>query len=423
MSQQLRIAVVAHGHPDFDVGGAEIAAYNLFTGYREQADVAEAVFLAGMRRPGQSATGLISARREHEFLWNREMHDWHLFRGLGRDEAGHRFRAWLELVNPDIVHAHHYAHLGIEMFELIRRTCPQTRIFLTLHEFQAICKNNGQMVKPGSGRLCSHESIEDCHRCYPDVSREDFWLRKNFIQRNFDWVDGFVAPSEFLRQRYIDWGIAPERITTIENGQIPVAPAPHREPGRDGLRNRFGYFGQLNPFKGIDVLLDALSIAHRQGEAPLHLEVHGANLDLQQPDFITRIEASRDALLPHGCLQWHGPYEPQDLHRRMRGVDWVVIPSIWWENSPMVIQEAFAHRRPVVVSDIGGMAEKAAGATEHTRVEPRNPLALAETMVKLASDPGIWEQNVKRIKPPITVAESAAAHLDWFGQIAARTVA
>ena len=42
----------------------------------------------------------------------------------------------------------------------------------------------------------------------------------------------------------------------------------------------------------------------------------------------------------------------------MAEIDWVVVPSIWWENSPLVIQEAFLHGRPVICSDIGGMAEK-----------------------------------------------------------------
>ena len=38
--------------------------------------------------------------------------------------------------------------------------------------------------------------------------------------------------------------------------------------------------------------------------------------------------------------------------------NYVVVPSIWWENSPVVIQEAYAARRPVICSGIGGMAEK-----------------------------------------------------------------
>ena len=42
----------------------------------------------------------------------------------------------------------------------------------------------------------------------------------------------------------------------------------------------------------------------------------------------------------------------------MRSVDWVIMPSVWWENSPIVIQEAFFHGRPIISSNIGGMAEK-----------------------------------------------------------------
>ena len=55
----------------------------------------------------------------------------------------------------------------------------------------------------------------------------------------------------------------------------------------------------------------------------------------------------------------------------MSSVDWVVVPSIWWENSPLVIQEAFMHGRPVICSDIGGMAEKVNDGVDglHFRVE------------------------------------------------------
>jgi hypothetical protein len=48
---------------------------------------------------------------------------------------------------------------------------------------------------------------------------EDFWLRKHYFQSHFELVDQFVSPSEFLRQRYIAWGLQPEQIVVIENGQ------------------------------------------------------------------------------------------------------------------------------------------------------------------------------------------------------------
>ena len=416
MTDRLRIAVIAHGHPDFSFGGAEIAAYNLFHAYRDNPAVEEAVFLGAIQRPGQHPSNLITPRRSGEYLWHRQMHDWMYFRGMDRVNAYHRFAEWLRMVRPDIVHVHHYGQLGIEMFRIIRKTCPRAGIFLTLHEFQAICMNNGQMVKMGSTRLCSRESLEDCHRCYPDVPREDFWLRKHYIQGHFSAIDGFVAPSDFLKRRYVDWGIRPDRITTIENGQISADPVEHRPAGRDEPRNRFGFFGQINPFKGVDILLQAVEIANEKSEVPVRLEVNGANLEMQTPQFRETVERLRDRLVDAGTVSWNGPYEPEAMPSRLRNVDWVVVPSIWWENSPMVIQEAYMHRRPVVASNIGGMAEKTASGTNETHVEPRNPIALADALVELANNPALWEENVKRIPDPMTSAESAAAHLDWFGQ-------
>src|SRR5207244_4345149 len=53
-----------------------------------------------------------------------------------------------------------------------------------------------------------------------------------------------------------------------------------------------------------------------------------------------------------------GRYSRDELSRLLSHIDWVVVPSVWWENSPLVIQDAFLHERPVICSNIGGMAEK-----------------------------------------------------------------
>ena len=75
------------------------------------------------------------------------------------------------------------------------------------------------MVKNGTKKLCYRESLEDCSNCFPERSPQDFWLRKHYIQKHFEYADAFVSPSEFLRQRYIAWGIPEEHIVVIENGQ------------------------------------------------------------------------------------------------------------------------------------------------------------------------------------------------------------
>ena len=68
MRDRLRVAVLVHGHPDFSLGGAEIAAYNLFKAYDAHPHVEEAVFLAGIQRPGEHPSNLITPRRPGEYL-------------------------------------------------------------------------------------------------------------------------------------------------------------------------------------------------------------------------------------------------------------------------------------------------------------------------------------------------------------------
>jgi glycosyltransferase involved in cell wall biosynthesis len=95
-------------------------------------------------------------------------------------------------------------------------------------------------------------------------------------------------------------------------------------------------------------------------------------------------------------------------------VDWVVVPSIWWENSPLVIQEAFAHRRPVICSNIGGMAEKDRWGRDGFHFQVNDPFELASLMVRLAADVDVWERFQKFIQRPLSVAEAAARHLELY---------
>jgi glycosyltransferase involved in cell wall biosynthesis len=404
----MRIAVISLGHPEFSAGGAETASYNLYQGYRDDPGVEEAVYLARIDRK-RPATGGIGWYRGNEYFWEQAMHDWKFLRGVARGAGARSLTNWLEFVRPDVVHAHHYAHMGLEMFRVIRNALPKAKIYLTLHEYMAICQNNGQMIKTGSTRLCRTSSLEACGQCFPEMSREDIWLRKNFIQNHFAVIDGFFAPSHFLKQRYVDWGLPADRITVVENAQIDHGAVAPRPIDAGKARNRFGYFGQVNRFKGVDVLLQALELATRKDDASLYLEVHGANLEAQPEDFQLKIATLRETLEARGVLQWVGAYEPEDLPRRMAQVDWVVMPSIWWENSPMIIQEAFSCGRPVICSGIGGMAEKVRDGVDGMHVEVGNVLAWADALKKATNSEGKF-----RVTRPSRLSEVVREHLDFI---------
>jgi len=408
-----RVLVIAHGHPDFATGGGELAAWRLSQAYREAPGVEACWLLARVDR-GRGATGAISLRREHEYLWEQSLRDWHLLRAANPHATDTGFVELLQALQPSIVHVHHVAHLGVEMLRTLRRTLPQARLLMTLHEYMAICQSDGQMVTPQQHRLCERDSPDDCHRCHPQHSPEDFWLRKRFLQQHYERVDAFVAPSEFLRQRYIAWGIAPERIHVIENGQADEAPLDTPPGINDSTRRRrFGFFGQVNPYKGLDLLLDALTRLSPAERAGLVLEINCAQLEHQTPALQARIDRLVRPLIDDGCVVWRGPYRPEELRRRLAAVDWVVVPSIWWENSPLVIQEAFSAGRPVLCSDIGGMAEKVRHDVDGLHVPVADAHAWGHRLRDCAGPAGAatWARLRAGIRRPPTHAAVARAHL------------
>jgi glycosyltransferase involved in cell wall biosynthesis len=328
-------------------------------------------------------------------------YDWLFGTTGGKDLFTRHFHEFLSAVRPDIVHFQHTLFLGYDILQQVKNTLPEAGIVYTLHEYLPICHRQGQMVRTLNNEPCREASPRRCHECFPDITPQSFFLRKRFIQSQLSLVDRFIAPSRFLLERYVEWGIPRERIHCEDygrQGRSVAANAPEDRP-----RNRLGYFGQLHPFKGVDVLLKAMKILTQMAAGParapdseagpmdrVHLWIHGANLDLQPGAYQNEFKALLEATKENVTLV--GRYDSDDLPRLMARVDWVIVPSVWWENSPLVIQEAFQHGRPVLCSDIGGMAEKVAHGVNGLHFPVADPAALAQTIGQAVASPELWEK-------------------------------
>ena len=104
----------------------------------------------------------------------------------------------------------------------------------------------------------------------------------------------------------------------------------------------------------------------------------------------------------------------------MADIDWVVVPSRWWENSPLVIQEAFMHGRPVICSDIGGMAEKVTDGVNGLHFTVGDPDHLAQTIAAGGADAGLWEQLRAGIPPVYAMDEHTRNLTAIYNELIAR---
>lgn len=408
-----RILVVAHNHPDLHPGGTEIFAHDLAKTYREQG--CEVLFLGAtnaIHRQPHPGTALQATGAEGDLLlWSGHFDRFHLSQidhyGTLQDLA-----TLLGEFRPDVIHIHHLILIGAEFLTLARRLLPETSIVMTLHDYYPICHHDGLMLRPTDRQRCWGSSPTACHNCFPEIGSDRFLLRERFLKTHLAVVDRFVSPSRFLRQRFIDWGLPGDRIDVIANARPSQRPAPHRSTS--GARTSFGYFGNLNPWKGALPMLQAAGLLEIADETGFALRIHGG-APFQAESFTMAFDR---ALAGAGSSVTHcGPYDRDDLPALMAEIDWVVMPSIWWENAPLVIQEAFQHQRPVIASGIGGMAEMVRDEVDGLHVRPGDPVNLARVMRRAMTEDGLWTRLVDGIAPQPALEECAAAHLALFDRL------
>jgi glycosyltransferase involved in cell wall biosynthesis len=416
----MHVLIISHGHPAFSIGGAEVASHNLFRALGQTEGV-DAFYLARSPQalPRHADTPLMSLRQgERETFLHTEAWDQFWLSNGGIGDLQGAFSDYLRHVQPTVVHFHHVLGLGVEAIVQVRRVLPDAAIVITFHEYLSICINHGQMVKTARNTLCRNASPAECAGCFPQYSPGLIFQREAFLKDHLMTADAFVSPSHFLIDRYVAWGLPRQRFAMIENGLASQAAAPPRKLGAKGRRSRFGFFGQLSEFKGLQVLLEAVtSIDEEIWGRDTTLSIFGGNLENQPPAFRERFErlierAGRRA-------RFFGSYRSEELPRLMEQVDWLIMPSIWWENSPVVIQEAFWHGRPPIVGDIGGMAEKVRNGVDGLHFRAGSPEDLADRMIEALTDGGLWKRLHDQAPKPLDLKGFADQHLAVYHDIIA----
>ena len=390
----IRVLHLVHNHPEAHPGGTEIQALRLVQELNADGRV-EAHLAAASRQLPHPGTILRRSRDGRDTLLAGGAFDRFLLSQRDRRHFLTEFARYLTLLNPQAVHLHHLYDLGAELLAVIRRTLPDARILMSLHDFHLICHRDGLMVT-GEGALCEAAQPKACATCCPGLTAADFQRRYLFLTAHLDLVDRFIAPSLFALQRHAEWGLPHDKLYHLPNIAPDGAPDPMpAEVPEQRRRDRLGYFGNLLPHKGLAVLLRACQMLKRAGHG-FTLAVHGDDQHMPEP-YRAAIAPLLDEL--GEAVTLHGAYAPEEAAELMRGVDWIVAPSVWWENDPLVLQEALAAGRPVIASDIGGMAEAVRRQSLGLLAPEGDADALAATLTRCLAEQDLWQHCRAAMRP------------------------
>lgn len=356
----MRIAFTVHKFPPESLGGTEIYTWS----------VARALVAAGhevsvfypltdvpgdrkrLTRDGvQLWRAPLPAGRPHE---NPAAQYWHTFRDRAIEAD---FAAFLDATQPDLLHYQHVQGVSAQLIALGRG---RPRV-ATLHDYWYFCANS-QLIRP-DGQVCSGPrfgwNCVDCATARADLASLraarplvalPFAYRNAYLRRLAGEVDQFLAPSYFLRGQYIRQGFPPNRIHVLENGvdrdRLDVEPSvPLAEPP---ARPHFGFLGSLAWQKGVHVLVEAFN----RLPPAASLTIYGSETAF--PEYAAQLKA----LARHPHIRFAGALDYRSVGAALRQLDALIVPSVWYENSPLVIQEAYAAGVPVIASRLGALAEK-----------------------------------------------------------------
>ncbi|WP_424810406.1 glycosyltransferase [Roseococcus sp. YIM B11640] len=408
-----RVCVVSHAHPDFSRGGGEIAAYRQHQ--MQRAAGWRSIFVAASVLNTEQAarqslpTVMPYEKDEYVFAFSGMTEDRLSWNDSLQRQALVRFLAGLDV---DVYHFHHYWRIGFDLVAELKEARPDATFVITLHEMLAICLHHGQMIKTRGRELCRSEAPLRCLSCFPQETLDSLALRKAYMISGLRRFDHIIYCSEFLRSRYRAWGLdGPGSVLENYLGDAMWRVRRLEPSGENSMR--FAFFGQPTEFKGLDILIRAMALLPKPGvgEPFPTLTIFGADLaDVTRmfPDLETIIEDAGPSIV------MAGRYDPADVLDLMQSVGWVLVPSIWWENSPVVIQEARRAGTPLIVSDIGGMAEKVHHEVDGLHFRRASPSDLARVIMR-ASDPALHERIARSQRDVITRDEFLAGLSEAFG--------
>ncbi|MBL7196706.1 MAG: glycosyltransferase family 4 protein [Candidatus Omnitrophica bacterium] len=433
----MKILQVVHSFPPYNLAGTEIYTYSLSRELTKRNEVFIFHRISNIKK-GEYALNHNKFNGLDVFTVNNTFRFCASFEGTYKNEAiADQFIKILNKIKPDIVHIQHLIFLSTTIItEIKKRKIP---IIFTLHDYWLICPRWHFLNK--AMNICNHNDISKCVDCLGDqLSIKKFPKRiylalrntmPNFLMRFLrniylnltkanlnsqemvlkiksrnrhikelcSIVDLFVAPSDFARKMFIRFGIPQDKIRFIPHGINTELVKNFKRKESD--RIRFGFIGTILPAKGPDILINAFN---RINDTRVELKIYGKLFPYREFEYYPRYIKR---LAKNGNIRFMGGFDHKQICDIFSEIDVLVLPSIWNENLPLTILEAFSTKTPVIASRIGGIPELIKDGEHGWLFEPRNSESLYKQMKIFLDNPSLIERFKNLIKHPKSIKENA----------------
>ncbi|RRR72967.1 MAG: glycosyltransferase [Candidatus Viridilinea halotolerans] len=432
----MRILLAIHHFPPRYSAGAELYTYRLALWLLAHGHAVEVVCVETL-----DATQAAGVRAE--LTHYQEIPVWRLHLGLRGappdwSYANPLVAAWLaahvQTNRPDLLHLHSGYLIGAGVLEVAHAQAIPS--IVTLHDYWFLCPRI--TLLRGDGKICYTipDNPAGCAWCLRLEQRRhrlpDRWshgaagwiwmalasdsdgaqhaARRAYLQRTLGLAQLALAPSRFLANQFTAW-LPAERLRVMRLG-IDTARLQDAAPPLTSPTLRLAYIGQIAPHKGVHVLVAAFQRLKSQSR-PVSLTLHGGLANF--PDYVKQLQA---AIGNDARITLAGPFSSDQTATVLGNCDVVIVPSIWYENSPLAILEAHASGRPVVTSALGGMAELVRDEIDGLHFRPGDANDLARQLERLRNEPALLEHLRTGIRPAVSVDAEMAELMAIYAQVA-----
>ena len=342
-------------------------------------------------------------------------------------------RGALEAFRPDIVHAFHLYRLSAAAFETIADS--GIPLIFSVTDFWPVCPAIDLRLPDGAicagprrnssnclRHLCGEERwrrtsllpsvflewwarrIETGHAPGSPMAEKDhaaaLILRQSYLRRMLPKARILITPSRVVRRKLTAFGIREAQMRHLPFG-INIDYIKDAPPKTSSARLRIGYIGTLSRPKGLQVLAGAFR--ELPPDLAVELKIYGRSTD--DPVFCQEMERM---LAGDNRVAFLGAFPNPQIGEVLAGLDVLVVPSIWLENTPLVISTAQAARVPVIASDLDGMSELIEHGVNGLLFPVGDQSALARCLRQLASDPAALARLVAASRQPRSIKEYAS---------------